>query len=107
MTHSFKRNPFPLEKAKGGLHFVLACKTMVMNSKQNIMIAFIIVAITFASVFSIVLYYNVATDKTAFVHLIGVETSNVIVQSKSAADSKKLLADIEQMDGVAKTAIWI
>ena len=39
MTHSFKKNTFPLEKAKGGLHFVLACKTMIMNRKQNIMIA--------------------------------------------------------------------
>ncbi len=105
MTHSFKKNTFPLEKAKGGLHFVLACKTMVINRKQNIMITFIIAAITFASVFSVVLYYNVATDKTAFVHLVGAETSNVMVQSKSAEDTKKLLAAFEQMDDVAKTAI--
>lgn len=69
------------------------------------MIAFIIIAVTFASIFSVVLYYNVATDKTAFVRLVGVETSNVIVQSKSAADSKKLLAAFEQMDGVVNTAI--
>lgn len=105
MTHSFKKNTFPLEKAKGGLHFVLACKTMLINRKQNIMITFIIAAVTFASVFSVVLYYNVATDKTAFVHLVGAETSNVMVQSKSAEDSKKLHAAIEQMDDVAKTAI--
>lgn len=104
-THSFKKNPFPLEKAKGGLQFVLACKTIVMNNKQNMMIAFIIIAVTFASIFSVVLYYNIATDKTAFVRLVGVETSNVIVQSKSAADSKKLLAAFEQMDGVVNTAI--
>ncbi|MGF7049651.1 putative ABC transport system permease protein [Paenibacillus sp. DS2015] len=105
MTHSFKRNPFPLEKTKGGLQFVLACKTIIINSKQNIMIAFIIVAITFASVFSIVLYYNVASDKTAFVHLVGAETSNAIIQFKSSADSTKLRSAIEQMDGVAKTVI--
>ncbi|WP_256758428.1 ABC transporter permease [Cohnella sp. WQ 127256] len=105
MTHSFKKNHFPLDRAKGGLQFVLACKTMIMNSKQNLMIAFIIAAITFASVFSIVLYYNVATDKKAFFDLVGVETSNIIVQAKSAEDSPKLLTAIKQMDGVAKTAI--
>jgi putative ABC transport system permease protein len=77
----------------------------MMNSKQNIMIACIIVAVTFASIFSIVLYYNMATNKTAFVHLVGEETSNVRVQSKSAADNKRLLSAIKQMDGVAKTAI--
>jgi putative ABC transport system permease protein len=104
-THSFKKNPFPLEKTKGRLQFVLACKTIVMNNKQNMMLAFIIIAVTFASIFSVVLYYNMATDKTAFVRLVGVETSNVIVQSKSAADSKKLLATLEQMDAVVNTAI--
>ncbi|UNK18750.1 FtsX-like permease family protein [Paenibacillus sp. N3/727] len=105
MTHSFKKNLFPLEKGKGGLHFVLACKTMITNSRQNIMIAIIIAAITFASIFSIVLYYNVAVDKTAFIHLVGSETSNVVVQSNHDVDSDKLLADIEQMDGVTKTAL--
>jgi putative ABC transport system permease protein len=105
MTHSFKNNFFPLEKAKGGLHFVLACKTMITNSKQNIMIALIMVAITFASVFSIVLYYNVAVNKTAFIHLVGSEKSSVVVQSKPDIDNKKLLVDIEQMDGVEKIAI--
>ncbi|GGD86314.1 hypothetical protein [Paenibacillus nasutitermitis] len=63
---------------------MLACKTMVMNSRQNVMIAIIIAAITLASVFSVVLYYNVATDKTSFVHLVGAETSNIWVQTKSA-----------------------
>lgn len=105
MTHSFKKNLFPLEKAKGGLHFVLACKTMITNNKQNIMIAIIIAAITFASIFSIVLYYNVAVNKTAFIHLVGSETSNVVIQSNHDVDSDKLLADIEQIDGVSKIAL--
>lgn len=105
MTHSFKKNLFPLEKGKGGLHFVLACKTMITNSRQNIMIAIIIAAITFASIFSIVLYYNVAVNKTAFIHLVGSETSNVVIQSNHDVDSDELLADIEQMDGVSKTAL--
>lgn len=105
ITHSFKKNLFPLDKAMGGLNFMLACKTMMANSRQNIMIAMIMAAVTYASVFSIVLYYNVVTDKTAFVHLVGAETSNVIVQSKSGMDSEKLITAIEQMDGVEKTAI--
>lgn len=105
LTHNFKRNPFPLDKSKGGLQFVLACKTMMTNGRQNIMIAFIVAAITFASVFSVVLYYNVASNKKAFIHLVGAETSNVMIQPKTAADSKQLIPAIEQMDGAAKTAI--
>ena len=47
-THSFRKNHFPLEKAKGGLHFLLAIKSMLANAKQNIMILLIIIALTFA-----------------------------------------------------------
>jgi putative ABC transport system permease protein len=105
MTHSFKKNFFPLEKARGGLHFVLACKTMITNSKQNFMIALIMVAITFASVFSVVLYYNIATDKTAFIHLVGAENTSVVVQTNDGIDKTQLLSNIEQMDGVEKISL--
>ena len=34
-THSFRKNHFPLEKAKGGLHFLLAIKSMLANIKTK------------------------------------------------------------------------
>jgi len=104
-THSFRRNHLPLEKTKGSLHFLLACKTMLVNSKQNIMIAFILAAVTFASVFSGVLYYNIGADQTAFIHLVGIETSDVVVLAKSGEDSEQLIAGIEQMEGVKKVTV--
>ncbi|MWC30790.1 ABC transporter permease [Paenibacillus sp. MMS18-CY102] len=102
-AHNFRRNYFRLEKARGGLQILHACKAAMMNSKQNIMITVIMIAITFASVFSIVLYDNIARDKTAFIRLIGSETSNVTIQTKEGADSAKLRSAVEQMDGVRKT----
>ncbi|PMC36826.1 ABC transporter permease [Bacillus sp. UMB0899] len=105
-THSFRKNHFPLEKAGGSLHFLLAMKSMLVNAKQNMMILFIIVAITFASVFSAVLYYNIASDKTAFVNLFGSEPANVLVTVKQDADTRELLNDIEQMDDVRKVNIF-
>lgn len=104
-THSFRKNHIPLEKSGGSLHFLLSMKTMISNGKQNIMIALIIAAITFASVFSIVLYYNIAADNKAFLQLVGAETSNVVIYVKSDTDGKKLLANIEQMDAVEKVTI--
>lgn len=104
-THSFKKNHFPFEKAKGGLQLLHACKSVMMNNKQNVMITIIIVCVTFASIFSIVVYDNIARDKTAFVHLVGAETSNVAVQSSAETDSGKLKADIEGMEGVSKAVI--
>ena len=105
-THSFRKNHIPLEKAKGGLHFLLAIKSMLANAKQNIMIILIIMALTFATVFSVVLYYNIATDKTAFVNLFGSEPANVYIAVKSDGDTRELLSDIEQMEDVRKVNIF-
>lgn len=105
-THSFRKNHFPLERAKGGLHFLLAIKSMLANAKQNMMILLIIIALTFATVFSALLYYNIASDKTAFVNLFGSEPANVYIAVKPGADTRELLSDIEQMDHVRKVNIF-
>ena len=104
-THSFRKNYFPLGNTRGGLHFLLAIKSMFLNAKQNIMVLFIIIALTFASVFSVVLYYNIASDKTAFINLFGTEPGNVMVSVKSETDTRKLLGNIEKMDYVRKVNI--
>ena len=104
-THSFRKNYFPLDNVRGGLHFLLAIKFMVSNVKQNIMILLIIIALTFASVFSVVLYYNIASDKTAFVNLFGTEPANVMVSVKQETDIKALLSNIEKIDQVRKVNI--
>ena len=105
-THSFRKNHFPLETAKGGLHFLLAIKSTLANVKQNIMILLIIIGLTFASVFSVVLYYNIASDNTAFINLFGTEPANVIVVSNSDGDRKEFLSDLEQMDHVRKVNLF-
>lgn len=105
-THSFRKNYFPLENMEVGLHFLLAIKSMLSNVKQNIMILLIIIALTFASVFSVVLYYNIASDKTAFVNLFGIEPANVMISVKPGADTTELLSHIKQMDQVSKVNIF-
>ncbi len=105
-THNFRKNYFPLEKARGGLHFLLAIKSALANAKQNIMILLIIIALTFASVFSVVLYYNIASDKTAFINLFGAEPANVYIAVKSDTDTRTLISDIEQMEHVRKVNLF-
>ncbi len=105
-THSAKKNHFPLDRAKGGLQFVLALKAMFANMKQNLMITFIVVLVTFASVFSIVLYYNISQDRTAFLFLVGAETDNVEVTANKSADTYRLKAEIEKLEHVTKTVFF-
>lgn len=105
-THSFRKNYFPLENTAGGLHFLLAIKSILSNLKQNIMILLIVIALTFASVFSVVLYYNIASDKTAFVNLFGEEPANVMIFVNPDTDTSALLSHIKQMDQVRKANIF-
>lgn len=105
-THSFRKNHLPLEKARGGLDFILAMKSALANAKQNLMILLIMIALTFASVFSGMLYYNIASDKTAFVDIFGVEPANVSLIVKTDIDTKELLSNIEQMENVRKVILF-
>ncbi|CAG9622300.1 ABC transporter permease [Sutcliffiella rhizosphaerae] len=105
LTHSFKKNYFPLETSRGGLHFLLGSKSLVINAKQNIMILLIIIALTFASVFSVVLYYNIASDKTAFINLSGTEPANVYISVQQDSDIGLLKENIEKMDHVSKVRV--
>lgn len=104
-THSFRKNYFPLEKSRGGVSWVLACKTMLGSLKQNLLIALIIAAVTFASVFAVMLYFNIGSDKTAFIHLVGSETADVVATTLPGTDSRSFMAEVEAMDGVAKSNI--
>lgn len=105
-THSFRKNYFPLEKERGNLHFLLAIKSTLINAKQNIMIFIIISALTLAAIFSAVLYYNVASDKTAFIHLFGTEPANVMVNMKPDTDTGDMLNDIKKMDYVKNVNLF-
>ena len=105
-THSFRKVYFPLESTRGGLHFLLALKAMVANFKQNMMIVIIITALTFASVFSAVFYYNIATDKTAFVNLFGAEPASVMIFAKPDADAEQFKGQLQQLEHVNKVNIF-
>jgi len=104
-THSFRKNYFPLDQARGGLHFLLALKSMLANAKQNMMILIIIIALTFASIFSVVLYYNISADKSAFIDLFGAEQANVMLVTNPDKDIREIIREMEQMDDVRKVNI--
>lgn len=104
-AHSFRRNYFPLDKSGGGVTWLLAGKTMLGNLKQNILISLIIAAVTFASVFAVMLYFNIGSDQTAFIHLVGSETADVVAVTQPGTDSRAFMEEVQAMDGVAKLTI--
>ncbi|MFC6333241.1 ABC transporter permease [Paenibacillus septentrionalis] len=104
VTHSFKKNRVPLD-SKGPLQLLLAGKTSFMNVKQNVIISIIVAAITFASIFAVVLYYNIAKEKKAFIHLVGAETSNIMLQITDSGKAERIRLELEQMEPVTKVAV--
>ncbi|HZK34858.1 MAG TPA: FtsX-like permease family protein [Bacillota bacterium] len=101
-THSFRKNHIPLSTAKGSLSIVLAIKSMLQNIKQSIMIGVIITAVTFASTFAVVMFYNTAIDNTAFAETPGLEISDIMTILKADTDPRQFIDNIRKMDDVRK-----
>jgi putative ABC transport system permease protein len=78
-THSFKKNPMPLDKSRGPLTMLLALKQILQNKKQSLMIGLIVAAVTFASVSGITLYYNTNVNLDGFLRALSGELPDVIV----------------------------
>lgn len=101
VTHSFRKNYLPLEKTKGSLTFLFAFKSILQNKKQSIMITIILIAVSFAQTFAVVMYYNTSVDTKAFLETPGIELSNVIAVFKPEAD-QTIVEEIKDMKEVRK-----
>ncbi|WP_426916652.1 FtsX-like permease family protein [Rossellomorea marisflavi] len=95
-----------MERSKVGLTFSLAMNSMLAHAKQNIMVLGIVVALTFATVFSTVLYYNIASDQTAFLDIFGSEPANVMLTVDPDADTSEVSRSIREMDHVRKVNLF-
>lgn len=106
VTHSFKKNHCPLDRSKGGLSFLLGLKSMLQSKKDSAMIAVILIFVSFASAFSVVLFYNSTIDTSKFAQVPGIEQSDTEADFKTDADSKTVVKEIKNMNGVRKVQYY-
>lgn len=78
-TYHFGKNHFPLDRSKGNLHLLLGFKQIFNNRKQSISISIIGTLMSFTIVFAIAMYYNFVQDEQAFLRLVGMERSDLVV----------------------------
>lgn len=102
ITHSFRKNYLPLSTSKGSLPIALAFKSLLQNKKQSFMMAVIMIAVSFASTFSVVMFYNTTIDTKTFYETPGIELSNALVLVNPEADNRTLMEDIKTMSEVRK-----
>ncbi len=101
-AHKYKRSHLPLEKSKGSLLVVLAFKSVLQSMKQNIMIGLILIAVTFAGAFGVIMFYNTSIDTKAFAEVPGMEICNAIAVLNPEKDQAQAVKTIESIDAVRK-----
>lgn len=99
-NNNVKRNSFPLSSTRLNLHIALAMKGFAQSVKQNLMISIILIGVSFASLFSIIMYYNFVVDHSAFMGLSIDEPCNVEVFLDEHHDN--LLERMKRMPEVRK-----
>lgn len=99
----YKKNYFPLKNTKGPLVISLAFKSILQNLKHNLMILVILIAVTFAGTFGVLMYYNAAVNTKAFAEVSGQEICDVLIALNNEMDQNYADETISKMDSVRKT----
>lgn len=100
-THSFKRNPIPLEKSKGNINFLLSLKFACMNLKQNISVFLIITVVSFACVFAGVMLQSFVINPDSMMAMIAGEQTDAAIYT-SHADAEEIFAELNERDEVKR-----
>ena len=98
-THSFRRNPAPLDKTKGSLNFLMAIKHLARKKGQAFMVGLIIAAVTFVSVEGLLISYNLSINTSSFMQFFG-EIPDAFTFVGDAEEAERFREEIEPMPGV-------
>jgi len=90
-THSFKKNPLPLDNTRGSLHFLLAAKQILRNKKQAVMLCIIVCGLAFSTASVLTFHYNINVNLDVFVHTVIGDIPDVNIRLHDAADGAAIL----------------
>lgn len=103
-SHSFKKNYLPLDKTTGRLDILLALKSTLQNKGQNLIIAGVILAVSYLTAFSAILFHNTRIDITNFQRLLQGDAPDayVNIQYNTPEEMYDIIDKIRAMDGVTE-----
>ena len=104
-NHSFKKNPMPLNKHALPLNLHLGVKRFCKNLKNGITLFIVVSLLVFISVLVFSISYNFNVDRTAMIQMVGLEMSDVWVQTDPNVDIYELEAAINSHDDVNRTLL--
>ena len=103
-SHSFKKNYLPLDKVTGGLNSLLALKSMLQNKGQNIIVIGVILAVSYMTAFSAILFYNTKIDITNFQRLLQGDAPDAYVNITydTPEEMHDIIDTLQNMDEVSQ-----
>lgn len=103
-SHSFKKNYLPLDRTNGKLDILLALKSTLQNKGQNVIVAGVILAVSFMTAFSAILFYNTRIDITKFQRLLQGDAPDAYVNIKYDTEEEMYdcIRKIREMDVVTE-----
>ena len=104
-ANSFKKNVLPLSETRGGLNMLLAMKSTFQSMGQNVIIFGIVVAVSFLTIFSGVLFYNTKIDMNNFQRILQGDSPDAYVnldENLSEDEIYDVIEQISNMDGVTE-----
>ena len=105
VTHSFKKNYFPLEHARGSLTWLLALKAALQSKGQMIMLVIIIAQLSFAVVASVSVYSNMVMRSDVFSKLFLGEAPDAIFYAIDS-DHIQLVRDYVENSGETRNVFY-
>lgn len=76
-THSFKKNHAPIDKTNGPLTWIMALKSVLSNTKQNVILFVVMTSIGIVTTFSLFLAYNCVYDPSYLYRMLNLVAPDV------------------------------
>ncbi|MDF2511878.1 MAG: hypothetical protein K0S04_1744 [Herbinix sp.] len=104
--HNFKRNFFPLSKAKCQIHVALAAKNFFDSIKQNIFLFIILSVMTFAGIYSGSGMFNSVLRPERFIEVMSEENATVTLKAFTKEQAEEMLGELQENPDVEKALYY-
>ena len=101
------RNKMPLERGRLGLDVHLGLKRFCNSIKNNIYLGITVMLLVFVSLLVFVMSYNMNTDRSAMINMVGLEMSDIYLQVNpdSSYDIEVINEEIKMYPGTSWTML--
>ncbi|MCR5103349.1 MAG: FtsX-like permease family protein [Eubacterium sp.] len=99
-THSFKKNHAPIDKTPGPLTWIMALKSVLGNTKQNIILVVVMLSIGIVTTFAVFLTYNCVYDASHLYRMLNLVAADVDVRFKEYDNQVGEIAELPEVESV-------